>query len=143
MNKMVVVLSVLLLTISSGSLSAQVDGYDLIYSGLPGKRVTMTPDAITEEDLTPDQQQEFRLLIVRDQAGKYFWLSRDMREVIRSDNPGAFTIFHAVDGIGYVKVIRNPSLWGEDAYTYVEHFSSWLNSFTYYGTSELRGDLPR
>ncbi len=155
MNRVVAFLSVMLATIPCEELSAQGDGYDLVFSGLPEKRVMVGPEALSEENLTSDQRQEFRLVVVRDQAGRYFWLSRDMRELIRSDNLGIFTVFHAVDGIGYVKMVRRPSEagfavdlalaagGGGDAYSYVEHFSTQFASATYYGTSELRGDLPR
>ena len=156
MHRAVAVLSVLLAAISFGSLSAQLpDQLMVVFSGIPEKRVIIGPNGVVEADLSSSEREEYKVIIACGSTPETaLWATRDFRTMIRSDNAGVFTVFHAVDGIGYVKMIRKPSEGGAvldlaltaggggDAYTYVEHFSTGFSSVTYFGTAESRGDLP-
>jgi hypothetical protein len=70
---------------------------------------------------------------------RYFWASRDNLELFRSEE-GSFVTFFAVNGAGYVRVIKanerlsNSALSNiEHDFDYVEHIIIGLRSNTYYG----------
>lgn len=71
--------------------------------------------------------------------GKLYWASRENRPMTVFES-GAFFVFVADGGAGYVKVIKPDmkeaaSLFGETEtrYDYVEHLTLGLGSMTYYG----------
>ena len=77
--------------------------------------------------------------IVKEIDGKFFWETRGNKPLLKIDS-GAFVIFLAVDGSGYIRLIK-PSLKGaastmsntEKNFDYVEHLILGLRSVTYYG----------
>ena len=71
----------------------------------------------------------------------YYWASRENTPMVAVDSGGAFVTYLAVNGNGYVRVIKPEmksaaSLLGgpEAQYDYVEHLLQGLRSITYYGT---------
>lgn len=79
--------------------------------------------------------------IVKEIDGKFFWETRGNKPLLKIDS-GAFILFLAVDGSGYVRLIK-PSLKDaasvmsntEKNFDYVEHLILGLRSVTYYGKS--------
>ena len=79
--------------------------------------------------------------VVISQIGdNYYWASRENTPLVAID-AGAFVTYFAVNGSGYVRVIK-PEMKGaasllggpEAQYDYVEHLLQGLRSITYYGT---------
>jgi hypothetical protein len=79
--------------------------------------------------------------IVKEIDGKFFWETRGNKPLLKIDS-GAFVIFLAVDGSGYVRLIK-PSLKEaasqmsntEKNFDYIEHLILGLRAVTYYGKS--------
>jgi len=79
--------------------------------------------------------------IIKEIDGKFYWETRGNKPLVKIDS-GAFIIFLAVDGSGYVRLIK-PSLkeaasgmsTTEKNFDYVEHLTLGLRAVTYYGKS--------
>ena len=77
--------------------------------------------------------------VVREVDGKFYWESRGNKQLLKIDN-GTFVIYSAIDGSGYIRVIK-PSMKNsvsvmsstEANFDYVEHLLLGLRSVTYYG----------
>ena len=70
----------------------------------------------------------------------YYWTSRENVPMVRIDPGGAYITYAAVNGAGYVRVLRPESKRAASAadetareFDYVEHLNIGLNSVTYYG----------
>jgi hypothetical protein len=110
-----------------------------VFSGLPGVKITEGGVDRNVQDLP--RQQGINLECVISRIGdKDYWASRKNAPMIRIDG-GAFEIFVAVNGAGYVKVVKREmkaaaSLTGdtEEKFDYVEHMPTGLKTVTYYGS---------
>ncbi len=93
------------------------------------------------ESLTNDKAINLECVISRI-GNNYYWASRE-NTPLGSVESGAFVTFVAVNGSGYVRIIKPEmkkaaSLMSEteDLYDYVEHLLIGLRSVTYYGKSK-------
>jgi len=121
---------------SASSLYAQ---QSVVFEGVPVRSVVVSPYGVEDAAIAPVSQLESQVQIV-EVSGRYFWASREMKELALSRS-GLYVTFHAVDGTGYVRVFapalvpepqsntaRDPS--GPE---YMEHLLLTLGSITYYG----------
>ena len=74
--------------------------------------------------------------------GRYYWASRENKELIRTES-GAFITFVASNGAGYIRIIKPDfkaaaSLMSdsEATFDYVEHILIGLRSVIYYGVEQ-------
>lgn len=114
--------------------------YHVAFEGRPLKKVESSFELTSSHNLNADESFEYSVRVVERQ-GKYYWASRGMRELIRSES-GAYITFHAADGSGYVRV-GNPMLLDlrdqlpeeqrRKEIGYVEHLLSQFSSITYFG----------
>lgn len=129
-------ISVALLTLFLTAESVAVE--TVVLNTAPSSRVSSSDANTKREALSPAQQQEFRL-VIKKRDGKYFWASRENRELLYTMS-GAFHIFMDPRGGGYVKVF-DKNLLAESfrepgpRFTYLEHNHLWLNTITYWGTA--------
>ncbi len=80
--------------------------------------------------------------IIKEIDGKFFWVSREKKQLVKIDTRGAFLIFLAIDGSGYIRVIK-PEMKDaasimsttEKTFDYLEHLIQGLRTITYYGKS--------
>jgi hypothetical protein len=77
--------------------------------------------------------------IVREIDGKFLWETRGNKQLLKTDG-GAFITFSAVDGSGYIRVLKpmpkeTMSLMSttEQNFDYTEHMLLGLRTITYYG----------
>ena len=110
------------------------------FSGIPSVKVTEGGNERNAEKI--EQSKAFSVAcIVKEIDGKFFWETRGNKPLLKIDS-GAFITFFAVDGSGYVRLIK-PSLKDaasmmsntEKNFDYVEHLTLGLRSITYYGKS--------
>jgi hypothetical protein len=95
--------------------------------------VDRKPDTLIEKDAA-----DFRCVISQID-GKYYWATRDNKELYKI-SLGGFITYTAVDGSGYIRVIKPEmkkaaALMGktESEFDYVEHLLIGLRSITYFG----------
>ena len=105
-------------------------GETLVFSGKPTVKVESSPENAHRLDLSPVQSDEFAVVIVN-RDGRYFWVSREGRELIHSGR-GLYHYFIDPLGGGYVKVEADDSSGG---YRYYEHINLGLATITYWGIS--------
>ena len=110
------------------------------FTGLPSVKVTEGGDERNSEKIEQSKAASVAC-IVKEIDGKFFWETRGNKPLLKIDS-GAFIIFIAVDGSGYVRLIK-PSLKEaasqmsntEKNFDYIEHLILGLRSVTYYGKS--------
>lgn len=105
---------------------------DIVFTGIPSSKVIVSESSSSRIQLS--EQDAFDSKVIITKAGeKYFWSSRGNTELslVRS---GAFWIFLATNGSGYVRIVDQElrDIVGAN-YSYVEHLPMMLNSVTYYG----------
>ena len=79
--------------------------------------------------------------VIKEKDGKFYWETRGNKPMLKIDS-NAFIIYVAVDGSGYVRVLK-PELKQaaatmsatEKNYDYVEHMLLGLRTVTYYGVA--------
>ena len=99
---------------------------------LKGTPIIQNKSSVNESvnfPLTESQQNESRLIITN-KGQKYYWTSRQDRELTRHES-GAYTIFFETKGAGYVKAMKS-----EDKVLYMEHMGLGLETITYWGTAD-------
>jgi len=79
--------------------------------------------------LSESQQSESRLIITR-KGQKYYWTSRQDRELTKHES-GIYTIFLETKGAGYVKTMKST-----DKVLYMEHMGLGLETITYWGVAD-------
>jgi hypothetical protein len=110
------------------------------FTGLPSVKVTEGGIERSAEKIEQSKASNVAC-IVKEIDGKFFWETRGNKPLLKIDS-GAFVIFLAVDGSGYVRLIK-PSLKEatslmsntEKNFDYVEHLILGLRTVTYYGKS--------
>jgi len=96
--------------------------------GAPNVQTRSSLEATYNVELDNNQKITNRLTILKED-GKYYWQSRDRRELIYTKMKG-FDLFTDPKTGGYIKVVLQP----DDRLVYMEHISNRdLNSFTYWG----------
>jgi len=93
----------------------------------------------TEYTLKQDKQEELKLVITETE-GRYYWTSRDNRE-LRKTTSGAFEIYTGVGGEGMIVVVAEwykKSCKGEKVnlcfeFDYGEHIRDGFTMISYYG----------
>ena len=112
--------------------------YTVVFEGYPAKKV-LTGDVLSESPMSREQSNEFSVQIVVDREGSYFWMSREMKPLVRIES-GAYVTY--ISESGYVRtytdavlpLLRGENLPGIDTtYEYVEHIPHLLSSINYYG----------
>ena len=88
-------------------------GYAVVFEGRPLRAVESSFELSTSRELSEDESFEYSVRIV-ERGGKYYWASRDMKELLRSES-GVYITYHALDGSGYVRV-GSPRFLGLGAY---------------------------
>ena len=103
-----------------------------VLRGFPSLKLMETGEAQTRIPLNPGEGPAHACVVTK-VGDRYFWTSRDNKELIRSVS-GVFVTFQAVDGSGYVRyTVSHLGIGTEPKYDYVEHVTHWLTGFTYYG----------
>ena len=96
--------------------------------------------ASTERFQLSDAEQEAVRVVITIRDGRYYWISREGRELIHHRS-GAFHYFIDPTGSGYVKVLdtaflpeflRDPG----PRFQYFEVLSLWLGTTTYWGATD-------
>ncbi len=110
-----------------------------VLSARPTVKVESNAASTQRFQLSDAEQEEFRVVItIRD--GRYYWISREGRELIHHRS-GAFHYFIDPTGGGFVKVfdtgflpesLRDPG----PRVQYLEHVTLGLETITYWGASE-------
>ena len=119
-----------------------------VLSVAPTVRVDSGEDSTQRNVLSEDEQGEFRLVITT-RNGRYFWSSREGRE-LRHSGSGPTHYFIDPRGGGYVKVLDTaglPDFLSEPGprFRYMEHLTLLLGTITYWGstnTFSLDGQGP-
>lgn len=128
------------LIVFTAFVAAYGQDYQVVFEGRPLVKVDSSFERTTTQKLTADESFELLVRIVERQ-GKYYWASRGMKELVRSES-GAYLTFHAIDGSGYVRVgtpmmldlrDRMPEPQRQREIGYVEHLVIQFQSVTYYG----------
>ena len=112
---------------------ASVSWGEVVFVGEPIAKVVMSGDKVDRTVLTVLEQSEFQSVII-EKAGRYFWKTREMKELERHQS-GIYVTYQAVDGSGYVRI---DSLTAHDSNTshdisYIEHLKLGLFTITYQG----------
>jgi hypothetical protein len=108
---------------------------DITFVGMPVKAFTMK----TEYTLKQDKQEELKLVITETE-GRYYWTSRDNRE-LKKTTSGAFEIYTGIVGEGMIVVVAEwykKSCKGEAVnlcfeFDYGEHIRDGFTMISYYG----------
>ncbi|MDO8445170.1 MAG: hypothetical protein Q7T53_03540 [Deltaproteobacteria bacterium] len=125
-----------------------------VFSGMPTVKINEGGIERFPEQLSQKTATGIRCVISKI-GDKYYWATRENKEMFRRVS-GAFIVYFAADGAGYVKIIsperkqlfleelkKNPKLKEipglvltetEEKFDYVEHLSFGLKSISYYGT---------
>jgi hypothetical protein len=117
----------------------------IVFTGLPTVKISEGGTSRVPEAVTKDKAVRFKCTITKIDD-KYYWTSRENTELLPISS-GAFVTYWAVNGSGYVRVVRpdmkaelkrTPAVVGdpEAKFEYVEHLLLGLKSVTYYGTSK-------
>lgn len=125
---MVWICRLLFLFLAIAPLWPQGDQWEFI--GVPAIKVESTPGHSIRIELSARDAQEHTCRIVR-RAGRFYWASRYQRELVRR-REGAYMLYWAMDGSGYVKVADVPGASTPEA-NYVESMHYQLGNLTYWG----------
>lgn len=105
----------------------------VVFKGIPVVQNKSSVEESVNFQLSDSQQSESRSIITR-KGQKYFWTSRQDRELTRHES-GIYTIFLETRGAGYVKVMRSA-----DKVLYMEHMGLGLETITYWGVADYLGE---
>lgn len=111
------------------------------FTGLPFVKISEGGVERLAERIEPSKAQNISC-VIREVDGKFYWASRENKQLVKIDARGAFLIFLAVDGSGYIRIIK-PELKDaaslmsvtEKSFDYLEHLLLGLRTVTYYGKS--------
>ena len=110
------------------------------FAGLPAVKITEGGVERSAEKL--DRATASTLTcVIKEKDGKFYWETRGNKSLLKIDT-NAFVIYVAVDGSGYVRVLKPEFKQAaasisatEKNYDYVEHMMLGLRAVTYYGVS--------
>ena len=111
----------------------------LSFVGVPAVRISEGGVERFAEKLEQSKSMELAC-VVKEIDGKFIWASRENKPLVKIDTGGAFVMFVAVDGSGYIRQIK-PSFKNaaslmsstEKSFDYIEHLLLGLRTVTYYG----------
>jgi hypothetical protein len=111
------------------------------FTGIPSVKVTEGGNERNAEKVEQSKASSVAC-IIKEIDGKFFWVSRENKQLVKIDTRGAFLIFLAIDGSGYIRIIK-PELKDaaslmsstEKTFDYLEHLLLGLRTITYYGKS--------
>lgn len=113
----------------------------MVLIGSPSVKISEGGSYRLPEQLEPSKASNLACVITK-VGDEYLWASRENIPLLRLDS-GAFLTFIALNGSGYVRVVKKDhkeivSLMSEteQEFDYVEHLTIGLRSVTYYGTSQ-------
>lgn len=121
--------------------AAPAQDYTVVFEGRPLRKLEASFEGALPSTLNSDDAFKYSVRIVQRQ-NKYYWASRDMRELARHE-AGAYITFSAIDGTGYIRIGVPMMLDPRDELPdeqrkreigYVEHLLTQFSSITYYGT---------
>jgi hypothetical protein len=135
------ILTLIFLTIAAPLFAKEI----IVFTGMPEIKISEGGVSRVPENLTKDKAIKFKCTITNIDD-KYYWTSRENVELIPIAS-GAFITYWAVNGSGYVRVVKRESkeevrklgtMAGdpEETFDYVEHLLLGLKSVTYYGKSK-------
>ena len=111
----------------------------LSFVGVPAVRISEGGVERFAEKLEQSKSMELAC-VVKEIDGKFIWASRENKPLVKIDTGGAFIIYVAVDGSGYIRQIKPnfknaASLMSstEKSFDYIEHLLLGLRTITYYG----------
>ena len=132
-------MSKFLLTIVIFLCSSICNAQVLSFVGIPAVRISEGGVERFAEKLEQSKSMEL-VCVIKEIDGKFIWASRENKPLVKIDNGGAFLIFLAVDGSGYIRQIKPnfknaASLMSstEKSFDYIEHLLLGLRTVTYYG----------
>ena len=112
----------------------------LTFTGIPSVKLTETGVERTSEKIELSKAKSVSC-VIKEIDGKFFWETRGNKPLLKTENT-AFITFLAVDGSGYIRVIKPTQKEAasvmsitEKSFDYVEHLTLGLRSVTYYGKS--------
>ncbi len=98
------------------------------FMGFPARR-SINRIGTNETTVLEDKDSKEYMCMISRKSGRYYWSSRDNKEMTRHVS-GAFVIFSADDGSGYVKAFPESKNLPLD---YMEHLHDKLFTITYWG----------
>lgn len=104
----------------------------VVFTGTPQVRFDSDGTTTKEHDLSQEGASKY-ICRITSKGKRFYWASRGNRELIRTDS-GDYTYYVSPEGTGYVKIYTgktNPNV--KMPYTYLEHFSSEMKVYTYWG----------
>ncbi len=128
-NVLLLLVIVLFVIVMSFSHSNSQSASTVVVNGLPMKKVMSDIEGTESVTVSEKERFSYRLLITKKDK-KYFWSSRENKELIFSQN-GAFYDFVEPNGRGYIRVsiVDGKCL-------YMEHLTLGLKNITYWGIGE-------
>lgn len=114
----------------------------MVFKGLPTMKISeggveRSPEAVpraTAVNLT---------CVISKIGDDYYWASRENTPLVAIESGGAYTTFVAVNGAGYVRVLKpefkkaaSMATETDRAYDYIEHLLLGLRTVTYYGVRQ-------
>jgi hypothetical protein len=115
----------------------------VVLEGRPVARVESTEHAAQHSAVPPAEQEKLKVVIVR-KGNRYFWASRDNRELERRVS-GAFRYFIDRTEGGYIRVFDRstlPESMRPDGaqFEYTEHVPVWRSTITLWGVTDKLDD---
>lgn len=120
---------------ASFSVSGQTTLTSVVFLGFPARR-SKNEMGGNETTLVTGKDRDEYVCIVSEKAGQYFWTSRDNKPMRRTVS-GAFVVYTALDGAGYVKCSNAAP---DSPLDYMEHLHIHFNTLTYWGKSSIQRD---
>ena len=122
--------------------SAFSQNAETVFSGFPEMKVSEAGLNRVPENLPRKEAANLRCVINKI-GEEYYWASRENVRMVKIDGGGAFITFLAINGSGYVRIIKSDlkeaaSLMSEteQKFDYVEHLLIGLRSINYWGERE-------
>ncbi len=115
---------------------------EVVFTGIPSMKISEGGSFRTPAKISGAKSIENKCTITM-LDDKYYWATRENVELVALSGGGAFITFLAMNGSGYVRIIK-PGMKEiaalmdvtEEEYDYVEHLLIGLKSVTYYGKSK-------
>ena len=98
----------------------------VVFKGFPTKKDMSDIEGTEQVSLSEKEGVEYRLVITK-QGKKYFWESRENRELLTSRS-GEFYNFVEPNGAGYIRIAKV-----EGTFYYMENLSTGFKNITYWG----------
>ena len=113
---------------------------EIVISGFPSSEVISSSDVAKRKVLSELNQKKHRLLITK-LNGKYYWASRENRELIHTESSDIH-VFVDIKGGGYIEIYDqsgDSDLLRESGLPvlYKEHVRLYMGNITYWGGANL------